>query len=265
MSTRLFTTVIAAIVALIGIVISPVIDLWGNYNDKTDLFDLLFTLIATGGLAALIVSAVSLIKDNDDLFIKTTFIAGIAFITAILIFKLFSYNAFTMNGNELPYYYLILISSGVSFILALDAKLEDPKATIAMSSLLVGVLSFIYLPVISVISGLGLFGELNLSYETTYDLLFHIGELNTLLILFVVLAFAGIIAVVVGVVLQLRGDEDKLEDILVLAGVLTIAATTLFLTNVSFQTEYLGSGVYLMLFSGVGYLTTGILSKKGNL
>ncbi len=68
-----------------------------------------------------------------------------------------------------------------------------------------------------------------------------------------------------GIVSQFKGDDGSFENRLLTSGILTISATTLFATFVEFNLDSLASGIYLILLTGVAYLTVGILSKKGSL
>ncbi len=260
MRTRLLATIIISIVALLGVVTTPDINLWSNADyGQASVYHTIFTIISVIGLVALIVGIISQRKEDDELFYNSIFIAGLAFISAALLLYFFG------SDYEFAYYYLIVVSGGASFVLALDTKFGDIKVTIAMTSALVGVLSFLILPVITTIIGSGIFGDIAVETETSYNLLFHIGEQDTFVILYLITAIAGIISVVTGIISQARANDDIFEDSLISAGILTIAATTLFAAYFGFNTEYLGSAIYLIFISGVGYLTTGVLSKKGSL
>ncbi len=259
MRTRLLAIVIIAVIALINMMISPVIMVWNNEFVPSSpggfADDILFFALLVS-FAGLIAAIICQIRDNDELFIKLSFVSGTISLVAAVI-----YGAFVGNG-DLSEYLLIFVTGGGSIIVALSAMLDEVNVTIVMSSILVGLLSMMMIPVMPASL---IFWDMAFISDTTIDLLSDIGEQSLILILYVIFAVSGLVCAVCGVVSKFKGNDDAFENSLISAGVLTIAATTAFATSVNFDTEYFGSAIYLIFLSGITYLVTGILTKKGTL
>ncbi len=129
-----------------------------------------------------------------------------------------------------------------------------------LASVFLGVTIFILMFVpIYTISSITFFGVLSTNI-TFFDILKDNMD-KFELVLFAGFALAGVVTGIISIVFLFKDNEDKFPILNIISGALVLVSVFFALLFIEFNFNEAGAGIYLLIVTGIGTTTTGVLSK----